>query len=222
MLFRPKDIVSGDFYWYSYADSMSFVAVVDCTGHGVPGAFMSMIGTQLLNKIVNEDKIYSPAQILVELDEGVRWALKQETSNNQDGMDTCLCKIEKLDNIETKITFSGAKRPLFYYKFKENKLNRIVGSRRSIGGNVHNDKIIFENNAITLQNNDVIYLTTDGYVDQNNENRKRLGTKRLKNIIIEIANKKLNEQKQILETELDNWQQKEYQRDDITIIGVKM
>lgn len=223
VLFRPKDIVSGDFYWYSYVDSISFIAVVDCTGHGVPGAFMSMIGTQLLNKIVNEDKVSSPAQILKELDEGVRWALKQETSNNHDGMDTCLCKIEKMNEIDTKITFSGAKRPLFYYQSNKKLLSRIVGNRKSIAGYRENDSLIsFENSEIMLQKNDMIYLTTDGYVDQNNKNRKRLGTKKLKQIFSKIACNELFEQKQILETELDTWQENEYQRDDITIVGVRM
>lgn len=145
----------------------------------------------------------------------------QQTSDNWDVMDVCLCSIEN-ENSTKKIIFSGAKRSLFYYNAEQNELIRIVGSRKGIGGSTSIDKIVFANNEIVLQKNDFIYLTSDGYADQNNEERKRLGTKKLKSIIIEIVDKSLEAQKQILETELDNWQQKEQQRDDITIIGIKL
>ncbi len=224
ILFRPKDIVSGDFYWFTNVENITLIAAVDCTGHGVPGAFMSLIGTQLLNKIVSEDKITSPAEILLELHKGIIHALKQEKTDNSDGMDVCFCKIEKQEENKTKITFSGAKRPLYYFENNKNKFTKIKGDRKIIGGKKIGVNTIskFTDTEIILQKNDLIYLTTDGYIDQNNKERKRFGSKRLEFTINNIANKTLTEQKQTLETELDNWQGTEEQRDDITIIGIKL
>ncbi len=229
ILFRPKDIVSGDFYWFTNLpakDEFSekkFIAAVDCTGHGVPGAFMSMIGMQLLNKIVNQDKTISPADILLQLHNGIYESLKQATSSNTDGMDVCLCCIESENTQQFKITFSGAKRPLYYFEKEKNKLTRIKGDRKTIGGKIRiNSLTHFSNKEIVLQKNDLLYLTTDGYVDQNNKERQKIGSPKLKEILNNIANKQLMEQKQILETELDNWQSEEIQRDDITVVGIKL
>ncbi len=229
ILFRPKDIVSGDFYWFTHLPAKdeflekNFIAAVDCTGHGVPGAFMSMIGMQLLNKIVNQDKIISPADILLELHNGIYESLKQATGQNTDGMDVCLCCIESANNQQFKITFSGAKRPLYYFEKEKNKLSRIKGDRKTIGGKIRKNTLShFSNKEIVLQKNDLLYLTTDGYIDQNNKERQKIGSPRLEETINNIANKSLSEQKQILETELDNWQGSEEQRDDITVIGIKL
>ena len=126
ILFKPKDVVSGDFYWFKHLENKnseaetSFFAAVDCTGHGIPGAFMSMIGIQLLNKIVSENRITSPADILAKLNRGIRWALKQDATQNRDGMDVCLCRLEKQADGTTKLTFSGAKLPLFLAIAKKN------------------------------------------------------------------------------------------------------
>ncbi len=228
VLFRPKDIVSGDFYWYMHLpatnkyDEKIFIVAVDCTGHGVPGAFMSMIGTQILNKIVNEDKITDPAEILLQLHKGVVYALKQEKTNNVDGMDVCLCKIEERKE-EKIITFAGAKRPLYYFEKEKNELTKLKGDRKTIGGKIGRNQITsFTNQEIILQKNDLIYLTTDGYIDQNNKERKRFGSKNLEELINNISNKTLEEQKQILENKLDNWKIGTEQRDDITILGIRL
>ncbi len=232
IIFKPKDIVSGDFYWFTSIKSKTqqnsstiFIAAVDCTGHGVPGAFMSMIGSQLLSKIVKEDKIYDPAEILLQLHNGIYLSLKQATSDNTDGMDVCLCRIDKntIKPNEIKVTFSGAKRPLYYFKKQKNTLTRIKGDRKTIGGKPTRNMLAkFTNTEIILQKEDLIYLTTDGYIDQNNSERIRLGSRKFENIISNNANKPLNEQKQILETELNNWQILEQQRDDITVVGIKL
>ncbi|MBN2663755.1 MAG: SpoIIE family protein phosphatase [Bacteroidales bacterium] len=223
IIYRPKDVVSGDFYWFTIEqDSISFFAVVDCTGHGVPGAFMSMIGNSLLNEIIKQRQIYDPKEILTQLDFEINKSLKQDITENQDGMDVCLCKIEKTVDAEMKIVFTGAKRPLFYYKSNEQELNKLKGDRKSIGGKVLYNKTKFTNQEIFLYKNDLIYLTTDGYVDQNNKERERFGTTRFERIINQIAIKPLSEQQQILETELDKWQGDEKQRDDITVIGVQL
>ncbi len=221
ILFRPKDIVSGDFYKYINTGEYHFLIVVDCTGHGVPGAFMSIIGNSLLNEIINDKQIYDPAEILTRLNKGVINSLQQKQSENSDGMDVCLCRVKKGSSIE--LVFSGAKRDLICHKSKSNSIELIKGSRKSIGGMVSfRNENKFENNKINLSKGDVFYLTTDGYIDQNNEERKRIGLKKFIKTLEEIAEKPLKEQKIILENVLDKWQGKEEQRDDITVFGIKL
>lgn len=225
VIFKPKDIVSGDFYWYQkYSENnkiYDFFAVVDCTGHGVPGAFMSMISSQILNKLVNELKINSPAQILEELDKNIRESLKQDKTDNKNGLDICLCRIEQTgDNSE--ITFSGAKRPLIFIDAQSNKTTVYKGERRSIGGIKSRKNVKFTNTKIKANKNDLIYLTSDGYIDQNNPERKRFGTNKLLEIIIKNIDKDLPNQKNILETALANHMKDSNQRDDITIMGLKL
>ena len=224
-LFRPKDIVSGDFYWFTELKLENkffiFIAVVDCTGHGVPGAFMSMIGSRLLSEIVKEKKVINTAEILELLDIGIKKSLKQEQTENNDGMDLCLCRFEKTEN-EINMNFSGAKRPLFIFRNESNEIEIFKADRRSIGGaKEKRKKLFFINQETSLKKEDIVYLTTDGYIDQNNSERKRFGTKQFFEILQNNANNSLTEQKNILEKELDNWQKNESQRDDITIMGIK-
>jgi serine phosphatase RsbU (regulator of sigma subunit) len=220
LVYRPKDIVSGDFYWLSKVGDTIFVAVVDCTGHGVPGAFMSMIGSRLLSEIVNEKKIFETNEILEELNSGIKKALRQEQTDNTDGMDVCLCKIEKND-IGANISFTGAKNPLYIYQQDKSELLRIRGDKKAIGGN-HFQNLHFTQTNLSTKKGDMIYLTTDGFVDQNNQERKKYSTKRLTLVLKEIHNKPLLDQKERLETELDEWQGTEKQRDDVTILGIKI
>ena len=160
----------------------------------------------------------------MQLHYGVVSALKQEETDNTDGMDVCLCKIEKQDNNKTKIIFSGAKRHLYYFEKNKNELVKVKGDRKTIGGKkkFRNTLSKFTNTEIFLQKNDLIYLTSDGYVDQNNKERKRFGSKKLEKILNTISSKTLTGQKQMLEIELDKWQGTEKQRDDITVIGVEL
>ncbi len=179
ILFRPKDIVSGDFYWYVQAENYYFIAAVDCTGHGVPGAFMSMIGNALLNQVVYNQKEYNTADILTELNKLIMFSLRQEKTKNHDGMDVCLCRIEKNENY-ADIQFTGAKRPLLYVENNESEIKKIKGDRKSIGGiNMSRNNAEFTNTDIKLESNSILYLTSDGYIDQNNTARKRFGTKKL-------------------------------------------
>lgn len=229
ILFRPKDIVSGDFYWFislpakdQYTEKI-FFAAVDCTGHGVPGAFMSMVGNRLLNEIVLEHKIVSPKDILETLDTKIKTALKQETGDNNDGMDLCLLRLEK-DTNTGKITakFSGAKRPLYFYNNAENNIEVFPADRRSIGGTqAKKKKIAFTNQSFEINKNDIVWLATDGIIDQNNAQRKRLGTPYLMSILEQIKELPLEEQKKFLEVELDKYRDNEDQRDDITFLGLK-
>jgi len=226
--FMPKDVVSGDFYWLSEINQLdsniqfsAILAVTDCTGHGVPGALMSMLGNSLLDEIVLENKIFQPDKILRIMNQGVVKRLNQEETKNRDGMDVCLCRIDKYKDGSTKVIFSGAKRPLFLYSAAEKKIKRIKGSRLSIGGLFwKNDK--FVNTEIECNKNDMLFLTTDGYIDQDGPNAKRYGTKGFMQLLKSISEKPTKEQKNILETEMQNFKKDEEFRDDVTILGIKI
>ena len=220
IFYRPKDIVSGDFYWVTEVDNKIFVAVVDCTGHGVPGAFMSMIGSRLLNEIVNERKILETDAILEQLNIDVRKALRQDQTDNTDGMDVCLCRIEK-NNEGAEISFTGAKRPLFVYQSEKLEVLRLLGNKKTVGGKYF-QKMQFSQTKLRLKKGDIIYLTTDGYVDQNNPERKKFTTPHFMRLLNEIKNNTLSEQRQVLENQLDKWKNSEEQRDDISIVGIKI
>ncbi len=222
ILFRPKDVVSGDFYWYVKAQNYHFIAVVDCTGHGVPGAFMSMIGSSLLNQIVYSNNELNTANILTKLNELVIFSLRQEETENNDGMDVCLCRIEKEEH-KSKIQFTGAKRPLFYMLEDSSILERLRGDRKSIGGTQKKKNTInFSTQELELVKNSIIYLSSDGFIDQNNSERKKYGTAKLTTLIENISKEDLKTQHKILNTEIENWMSLTEQRDDITLLGIKI
>ncbi len=227
LIYQPKDIVSGDFYWFSTLENENkiFVAVVDCTGHGVPGAFMSMIGSRLLSNIVNEKRIFNPALILETLSCEIRAALKQDQTENNDGMDVCLCCIERSisENQGITINFAGAKRPLYYLDSNAHEIKSLRGNSRTIGGKIMpRIENPFTTQHIVLQQNDIIYLSSDGYIDQCSPQRVKFGPKHFQNIAIQCVDLPLNEQKQYFENELKKHSQNEPQRDDITILAIKL
>lgn len=231
ILFKPKDIVSGDFYWMNYLQERrnegltdkKFIAVVDCTGHGVPGAFMSMISNRLLSEIVNEKHIFSPAQILEQLNKSIRKALKQDISDNKDGLDMALCLIETDFDGNKSMVFAGAKRPVFVYESAKSEFNIYKTTRKSIGGFTSKfNKSKFSDTSIKLHPGDIIYLSSDGYTDQNNEARKRFGTAHFIDVLVENIDKPMNTQKEMLEIKLEEHMKNTQQRDDITIIGIKI
>jgi serine phosphatase RsbU (regulator of sigma subunit) len=227
MIFRPKDIVSGDFYWFAEVKGengepdKTFIAVVDCTGHGVPGAFMSMIGHGLLNEIILQNGIHDTDKILTLLDQGVVSALKQEEKSNDDGMDICLCSFEKQDENSFKLYFTGAKRPLYYVNDQSTDLQTLKGDRKSVGGKRKKGKI-FTKEELTLQKGDVIYLSTDGLVDQNSPNKTKFGSQRLKDILSQNAHLTLDEQEKIITETLEEHQKGGEQRDDISVMGIRL
>jgi serine phosphatase RsbU (regulator of sigma subunit) len=246
IIFRPKDIVSGDFYWCRQIENKIFFSINDCTGHGVPGAFMSMIGTTLLNEITGQKNIYSPALILEELHIGVRLALKQEDNVNDDGIDVCLCLLETDENGVKKLTFAGAKRPLIVVsttKNLDNSINtdnisekfhaelceisgkclyEVKGDKKSIGGRQKEIRRIFTNHVIPLAIDDMLYLTSDGFGDQQNDDNVKFGTLQLKQLVLNISRLHANIQKMQLEKALDLHQDKAPQRDDISLMGVRI
>ena len=223
IIYEPKDIVSGDFYWCTRAAEYCFLVVVDCTGHGVPGAFMSLIGNRILRELVVDNKIYSPKEILSSLNKKIIEVLKQETSENTDGMDVCMVRVDKKNENKTirEIVFCGAKRDLYFYDNDDKKLNLVKGERRSIGGPRTRNNIQFTNTTISISQGDIIYLSSDGYSDQNNECRKRFGSQKLMAVLDSISEVSMADQKKILTGVLDKYKKNEKQRDDITMVGIR-
>ncbi|MGM0496858.1 MAG: SpoIIE family protein phosphatase [Bacteroidota bacterium] len=229
VLFKPKDIVSGDFYWFTEVKNDDvhkiFLAAVDCTGHGVPGAFMSMIGNRMLNEIISEKEVYEPAKILALLNEHIIEALNQEHSDNTDGMDACLISMDCSINNPSKISFAGAKRPLYYYSANEKTIHTIKGTRNSIGGydkkrdTKHKQ---FSNHELNLQKGDILYLTSDGITDQVNSKGKRFSSKRLFEFFNNHAENSLEKQKNELDNLIEQFKMDTEQRDDIIVIGAKI
>ncbi len=220
ILFRPKDIVSGDFYWCSQLDGEYFVAVADCTGHGVPGAFMSMIGISLLDEILIEKGVTSPAAMLELLHQGIRTGLRQDQTDNDDGMDVCLCAIKPKEDGTFHLRYAGAKRPLYY--IKGDVLMSFKGSNKTIGGFFKKKESEFEENSDVLSKGDTLYLSSDGYIDQANVKHKKIGTALLLTLLEGNAMYPMSKQKELLEKILDLHQEGVEQRDDITILGIKL
>ena len=239
ILFKPRDIVSGDFYWFSNKNGKSIIAAVDCTGHGVPGAFMSMIGNTLLNQIVDEKGITDPSQILNMLNEEVNTSLKQtqEHSESRDGMDIAICCFD-LQKMEVK--YAGANRPLYIVKTVESEELRVESSENSqlstlnsqlieikpdkcaIGGLDYDVPKVFTTYSISLKKNDIIYISTDGYADQFSPNDKKLMTKKFKETLLSIYQLPMEEQMDFLDSFIENWKGSMEQTDDILVIGVKV
>ena len=221
IIYHPKDVVSGDFYWIEKIEGKTFVAAVDCTGHGIPGAFMSLVEQVLLNEITQINKIHDPALILETLNHKVRYVLQQEKSNDHNGMDIALCIIEQLQSLEYQVTFAGAKRPLYYINTDNGQLQEIKGSSKLIGGQPRKNAL-FTNHEIHLPVHSMLYLFSDGFSDQNNHRRERFSTFRLKKILQQVYEKDTLQQKQLLETTLTAHMEGTEQRDDILFIGIKL
>ncbi|MCS7004097.1 MAG: SpoIIE family protein phosphatase [Cytophagales bacterium] len=223
ILYRPKDIVSGDFYWFTELPNGSVISVVaDCTGHGVPGAFMSLIGAIFLHEIINVEHLYEPSKILEELHKKVRIALKQEDNNNDDGMDMSLCRIDSKNEFGIRrIVFAGAKRSLCIWQ--ENTFIELPAARKTIGGRQRtNENRTFEQTEMILVEGSIIYQFTDGYYDQNNENDEKIGSITLKKWLRELAHLPMQEQREILEKRFLDFKQNQSQRDDVTLVGIKI
>jgi PAS domain S-box-containing protein len=218
-LFRPRDIVSGDFFWIAQRHDRIFVAAVDCTGHGVPGAFISLIGHSLLDEIVISKGITEPNAILSSLHENIRKHLNQnnETTSGRDGMDVCLCVLHPS---KAKIYFSGAKRPL-HYTNAQGDLFTCKADRVSIGGLQREQSRSFTTHALDLTAGQTFYLTTDGYADQPSVDNQKFGSARLRSLFKQIHALPLSEKQKKIEEALNQHQTTQKQRDDITLIGME-
>lgn len=228
VLFKPRDIVSGDFYWVaaphqydengnSVSKNKVMIAAVDCTGHGVPGAFMSMIGHSLLDEIVNVRGVTKPDYILRDLHEGVRYALRQNDSHNRDGMDMALVVLCKKTRI---MEFAGAKNPLLY--IQDNALHQLKGDKFAIGGEQLEVERKYNRHVIDISKPTTFYMYSDGYQDQfGGAKGKKFMRKQLRELLFEIHQKPMSEQRQILDDTIEEWraQANEKQVDDILVIG---
>lgn len=238
--FQPRDIVSGDFYWYAKSESRPIyeeqhgfegiskifkgiedekhvIAAVDCTGHGVPGAFMSLIGNDLLNDIVNLNGTTSPDAILNELSKSVRRTLKQEQTSNQDGMDMALCTI----NYATKeVQFAGAKNSLVY--IQDGEIKQLKGDKMPIGGRDLYGGRSFTAHTISIEKPTYFYIFSDGFQDQfGGPNNRKFMIKRFRQLLFDIHHKPMATQHQILEETLKEWRGPQKQLDDVLVIGFK-
>ena len=214
--FKPKNIVSGDFYWFAEKNSKKYIAVADCTGHGVPGAFLSMLGISFLNEIINKDIVLSPNLILNELQRLILKTLSTKMEDGmatRDGMDISICA---LDFVKNTFEYAGANNPLFL--IRDGELEELKTDKMPIGLHIRNDRH-FANHIIELKGNDRIYLFSDGYMDQFNSNYKRFSKVRFKNLISGIHNLPFDEQKTILQNTIENWQVDSEQIDDMLIVG---
>ncbi|MES2138108.1 MAG: two-component regulator propeller domain-containing protein [Bacteroidota bacterium] len=219
VLFKPKDIVSGDFYFFNKNNQFAFIAVADCTGHGVPGAFMSVIGSAKLNDAVSESS--DTSEILSLLNKGIKTALKQSDSDEstRDGMDIALCAVDINNRI---VKYAGANRPIWIVRKGLLEVEEIKATKKAIGGLTENNQH-FESHEIKLQQGDTFYICTDGYADQfGGKEGKKLMTKKLKEVLIEIQNKSMKEQEHHLGSFIENWKAGLEQIDDILIIGVRV
>lgn len=232
--YQPKDIVSGDFYWFSYVKNKMIVAVVDCTGHGVPGAFMSLIGNMLLNQIVNEKQVTTPSEILRLLNIGVCDVLHQQKKESQsdDGMTIALCSIDYSNNT---IQYAGAENPL--YVLSEGQISIIKGNSFGIGGRDLMAKLKdpfkkeFTNHTIEMKKGQWVYLFSDGYIDQfgspseeastkEKARKKKFGSQQFRDLLLDIQQLDANQQKEKIISAHQRWKGGEMQTDDILVIGI--
>jgi len=218
LFLKPKDIVSGDFYWMSSQNGNTVVAVADCTGHGVPGAFMSMIGNTLLNEIVNEKHITQPADILNRLNEGIVHALRQESSSQDDGMDIAVCMFEK---DKGKITFAGANQSL--YIVADNSIHKTEGDFFAIGSMFGKKDFLFSQQEVLLKAGASVFLSSDGFADQRGgEEGKKFSSKLLSRLFIELAPMDGEQQYNHIQNTFNAWKGNHSQIDDVLVMGIKI
>lgn len=219
ILYEPRDVVSGDFYFFEKVGSKQIIAAADCTGHGVPGALMSMIGINILEEIVVSLQITEPNEILNQLHKKIRYALKQSETRNRDGMDIAVCVI---DHEKKTLAYSGAKNPL--YLIQNGKLTELKADKKTIGGHQVEDERFFTAHQLALEKESVFYIFSDGYQDQfGGENNQKFMVKHFREFLFSIHQEPMPTQKILLEKKLKEWKRGLYeQTDDILVMGIKI
>ncbi len=219
ILYKPRDVVSGDFPWFVQIKNDIFIAAVDCTGHGVPGALLSLIGYFLLNDIVRSRKITEPGKILDLLDEGVTQTLRQDQDDSatKDGMDIGLCRI----NTETRtVEYAGAHRPLWF--MKGGAMDEVKGNKFPIGGGIYKNQTNFTTTKLQLNKGDSFYFSSDGFPDQfGGPEVRKFGPKKTREIIEQIHKKPMAEAAEVFDKEWEAWKGDHKQTDDVLLIGIK-
>jgi serine phosphatase RsbU (regulator of sigma subunit) len=217
VLYKPRDIVSGDFYWVAKMDGKQIVIAADCTGHGVPGAFMSMLGVSFLNEIILNEKIIQPDQVLNILRENVIHSLKQsvETSGVKDGLDMCVCLIDFENN---KMQFAGANNPLWI--ISNGQLNEIKGDKMPVA--IHDNMVPFTNHVVELKKGDTFYIFSDGYADQfGGPQQKKILNKNFKMLLQNIQDLPMLNQGARIDEFFEGWRKDLEQIDDVCVIGIR-
>jgi len=224
VMYRPKEIVSGDFYWFTVQEQYIFIAAVDCTGHGVPGAFMSMIGNTLLNEIVTIQKTFDTAEILEKLDNGVMNALKQKSGSDkrqEDGMDITLCRIDKSAEM-VQVALSNHRLVII----KNGELSYLEGDNFSIGGMYkikQRKQAIFTSHTFAIEKGMKIYLHSDGIIDQfGGDNRERYKTPNFHKLLMKTQQTDIHEQFLAINQGFDDWKGTNKQLDDVLVIGIEL
>ena len=221
IIYKPKEFVSGDFYWFNKLDKSYFFALGDCTGHGVSGSLLCVLSMKTLDEIVLTDKITDPKEILSTMENNISKSLKQDINeNNKDGLDITICKITPTIS-GAEIVAAGAKSYFFYHS--NNTTTMVRGSKRSIGGILPTqENYEFENVEINLKHGDYIYFSSDGIIDQNNSTRRSLGRQRFTEIIDQAAKLDILTQEEFILSKVNEWAEGEPQRDDICVAGIRI
>ncbi len=218
IFYKPKDIVCGDFYWFAQRGDEAIIAAVDCTGHGVPGALMTVIGNSILNQIFASNETTDPAVILTQLDKKLLETFQQHGNvSTNDGMDAAIVRYRVN---KKEITFAGAKRPL--YIFKNGELLELKGNKSPIGSFNHDFDKLFTTQKMTVNAGDTIYMFSDGLQDQfGGDNGKKFMIKRFRDLLQEMQNIPMKEQLRRLEVEMNAWQGEFEQTDDMLLVGIR-
>lgn len=219
IFYRPRDIVSGDFYWVHHTETTTILAVADCTGHGVPGALLSMVGTTLLRQIVTEKMVHRPEQILTELHAGIYQALRHNADiMSQDGMDISIISIEKANGSAT-VHYAGAMNPA--YGITDQEFYEFRPTKKAIGGT--SDAIVFHHERLVLQRPAMLYLFSDGFQDQfGGTDGKKFMVRQFKETLRSLSSLSIEEQERNLIEIFDSWKQNHAQVDDVLVVGVKL
>ena len=213
-MFKPKQVVSGDFYFAAEIGNHSVFSVADATGHGVPGGFLTMLGITYIHDILNRKEVNTPADVLELLRKKIKGIFEDFGTKNSNGFDIAFCSINKKTNI---LTYSGAFNSL--YIVRDGKLKEYRAVSNPIGW--YPKEVAFKNIEIQLQNNDLIYLFSDGYSDQFGLKQRKFLKKRFKMLLLEIKDMSMEEQKNTLEGIFQKWKESEDQTDDVTVMGVR-
>ena len=218
VLYQPKDIVSGDFYFFEEVDGVGYIAIADCTGHGVAGAFMSMVGSSLLHQIIGQKKISDPSEILGNLNEGIVAALQQKDNESHSGMDIALLRF---DPKTMEASFAGANRPLFL--IRNNQSDSIRPDKLPIGGFRPDEDRKFTQKEIKLQKGDHLYMYSDGYADQfGGPHGKKIMSGKFKEHLLGMHQETMHEQHSSLATYFETWRVAYEQVDDVLVMGIKI
>jgi serine phosphatase RsbU (regulator of sigma subunit) len=218
ILFKPKDIVSGDFYWFAESEQNKILVLADCTGHGVPGGFMSMLGFEILQDVVLQESVHNTSEALKRLDQKVTDTLNRNDKSYRDGMDMAMCAFRKNTNA---IEFAGANRPMIV--ISKGELKTYKPNKNTIGGAIDETEKIFTHEEVIVSTGDMIYLFSDGYADQfGGPEGKKLKTRNLEELLLQIHTLPAHQQRQELNTRFENWRGSLEQVDDVCIIGIRV